>query len=88
MGPGVLIFEQPHFVGTSFFLMAPAGCTLPLILPLILLATIETCIASQALISGVFSLACQAILLGYLPRLRIEHTSKKDIGQIYVPVVN
>jgi KUP system potassium uptake protein len=84
MGQGVLILEQPHFEDPPFFLMAPAGCTLPLIL----LATVAACIASQALISGVFSLARQAILLGYLPRLRIEHTSKKDIGQIYVPVVN
>ena len=83
-GQGVLVLEEPNFTDPPFFLMAPAGTTLPLVL----LATMATVIASQALISGVFSVTKQAVQLGYLPRFRIEHTSKEDPGQIYVPVIN
>jgi len=83
-GQGVLILENPNFTDPPFFLMAPKGTTLPLVL----LATMATVIASQALISGVFSVTKQAVQLGYLPRLRIEQTSKEDPGQIYVPLIN
>ena len=67
-----------------FFLMAPDWARLPLVL----LATLATIIASQAVISGAFSVTQQAMQLGFLPRLRILHTSAKAAGQIYVPLVN
>ena len=56
--------------------------------PLVVLATLATVIASQAVISGAFSLTRQAVQLGYLPRMHIEHTSERQIGQIYIPSVN
>lgn len=83
-GQGALILRQPAAVEQPFFLMAPRWA----LYPLVGLTTVATVIASQAVISGAFSLTRQAVLLGYLPRLRIEHTSAKQIGQIYLPAVN
>ena len=83
-GQGALIIRSPAAVEQPFFLMSPAWA----LYPLVVLTTVATVIASQAVISGAFSLTRQAVLLGYLPRLRIEHTSKRQIGQIYLPAVN
>jgi len=83
-GQGALVIGDPKAIDSPFFLMAPDV----LRWPLILLATTATVIASQALISGAFSLAMQSVQLGYLPRLRIEHTSAHERGQVYVPAVN
>ena len=84
-GQGAFLLRNPDAVEKKFFfLMAPEG----LKLPLVVLATMATIIASQALISGVFSLTQQAVQLDYLPRIRIEHTSGDHAGQIYVPLVN
>ncbi len=83
-GIGALLLREPDAIRSPFFLLAPG----PLRLPLILLATAATVIASQALISGVFSLTSQAVQLGYAPRTRIVYTSPTARGQIYVPLVN
>jgi KUP system potassium uptake protein len=83
-GQGALLLENPDAVKNPFFNMAPDE----LLLPLVGLATMATVIASQALISGAFSVTKQAIQLGYLPRLNILHTSVRDTGQIYIPFVN
>ncbi len=83
-GQGALLLRDPAAIDGVFFNMAPKV----LLLPLVLLATAATIIASQALISGVFSLTAQAVQLDYLPRIRIDHTSKDHSGQIYVPLVN
>jgi len=84
-GQGAFLLANPEVVEQKFFfLMAPAA----LKLPLVILATMATVIASQALISGVFSLTQQAVQLDYLPRIRIDHTSHHHSGQIYVPLVN
>lgn len=83
-GQGALILREPKAVENPFFMMAPAWATLPLVL----LATAATVIASQALITAAFSVTKQAIQLGLLPRLRVVHTSVRDTGQIYVPFVN
>ena len=83
-GQGALLLSDPTAISNPFYLLAP-GWLLP---PLILLATCATVIASQAVISGSFSLTRQAVQLGFCPRLRIEHTSSEEIGQIYVPVIN
>jgi KUP system potassium uptake protein len=83
-GQGALILENPAATSNPFFSMVPA----PLLIPMIVLATLAAVIASQAVISGAFSLARQAIQLGYLPRLQLKHTSAHTIGQIYVPWVN
>jgi KUP system potassium uptake protein len=83
-GQGALLLAHPQHIDTPFYRMAPPWG----ILPLTVLATAATVIASQALISGAFSLTVQAIQLGYLPRLRVLHTSQQTIGQIYVPAVN
>jgi KUP system potassium uptake protein len=84
LGQGALLLREPDAVANPFYLLAPSW----LIYPLVGLATIATVIASQALLSGAFSLTQQAIHLGYLPRMGIQHTSAGHIGQIYVPVVN
>jgi KUP system potassium uptake protein len=84
MGQGALILEDRANVSSPFFLLVPAWGRWPLIL----LATAATVIASQAVITGAFSVAHQAVQLGYLPRLRITHTSKQTVGQIYVPWIN
>ncbi|HEY0015877.1 MAG TPA: potassium transporter Kup [Longimicrobium sp.] len=83
-GQGALILGNPAAVEHPFFLMAPKWA----LLPLVALSTMATVIASQAVISGAFSLTRQAVQLGYLPRLHIEHTSDRQIGQIYIPSIN
>ena len=84
LGQGALILGAPATVTNPFFLMAPDWARFPLVI----LATVATVIASQAVISGAFSVAQQAVQLGFLPRLRIAHTSEHAIGQVYVPLVN
>ena len=83
-GQGALLLNNPAAVKNPFFLMAPDWA----LMPLVGLATLATVIASQALITGAFSVTKQAIQMGYLPRLRIQHTSEHDTGQIYLPFVN
>ena len=83
-GQSALLIREPEAIEGIFFNMAPK----PLLIPLVVLATAATIIASQALISGVFSLTAQAVQLDYLPRIRIDHTSHHHAGQIYVPLVN
>ena len=83
-GQGALLLQDPDAVKNPFFLMAPDW----LLIPLVGLATMATVIASQALISGAFSVTKQVVQLGYLPRLQLLHTSVKDTGQIYIPFVN
>jgi KUP system potassium uptake protein len=83
-GQGALLMASPHARSNPFFLMAPDWATLPLVI----LATVAAVIASQAVISGAFSLTSQAIQLGYVPRMKIQHTSDRAIGQIYIPLVN
>jgi len=83
-GQGALILAHPEALQNPFYHLAPAWA----VLPLILLATVATVIASQAVISGAFSITRQAIQLGYLPRIRILHTSHQEIGQIYIPFIN
>jgi KUP system potassium uptake protein len=84
LGQGALILEDPAAIRAPFFLLVPDA----LLIPLVLLATAATVIASQAVITGAFSVARQAVQLGYLPRLRIQHTSEETVGQIYVPWIN
>jgi KUP system potassium uptake protein len=83
-GQGALVLEDESKVSAPFFLLIPGWARIPMIL----LATAATVIASQAVITGAYSVASQAARLGYLPRLRIEHTSASTIGQIYVPWIN
>jgi KUP system potassium uptake protein len=84
MGQGALLLAHPHAAINPFYLLAPDWARLPLVF----LATIATVIASQAVISGAFSVTHQAVQLGFLPRLKTEHTSERAQGQIYIPVVN
>jgi KUP system potassium uptake protein len=84
MGQGALLIAHPTSVENPFFEMAPEWA----LIPLVILATMATVIASQALISGAYSLTMQAIQLGYVPRMKIDHTSPREIGQVYVPAVN
>jgi KUP system potassium uptake protein len=83
-GQGALLLSDPAAAQNPFYRLVPAWA----LYPMIVLATVATVIASQAVISGAFSLARQAIQLGYLPRLRIVHTSDETIGQVYLPAVN
>ncbi|HEX8009494.1 MAG TPA: potassium transporter Kup [Casimicrobiaceae bacterium] len=83
-GQGALILRDPATIKNPFYLLAPDWA----LLPMVVLATCATVIASQAVISGAFSLTRQAIQMGYCPRLTITHTSDRQIGQIYVPFVN
>jgi KUP system potassium uptake protein len=83
-GQGAFIIANPGAVENPFYLMAPGWA----IWPLVVIATFATVIASQALISGAFSLTMQAVQLGYLPRVRILHTSETEAGQVYIPAVN
>jgi len=83
-GQGALILENPLVVKQVFFEMVPRN----MVLGLVILSTLAAVIASQAVISGVFSLTRAAIQLGYLPRMEIKHTSETEIGQIYIPRVN
>ena len=89
MGQAAMLLSLPaagavETVKNPFFYLAPES----LRLPLVLLATAATIIASQAVISGAFSVTQQAIQLGFMPRLRIAHTSESAAGQIYIPVIN
>ncbi len=84
LGQGALLLGQPAAAANPFFLMAPDWARLPLVI----LATAATVIASQAVISGAFSVAQQAVQLGFLPRLKITHTSAVSAGQIYIPAIN
>ncbi len=83
-GQGALLLTNPQAIENPFFLLAPDWA----LLPLVIVATAATVIASQAVISGAFSLTSQAIQLGYVPRMKILHTSDREIGQIYMPVIN
>lgn len=85
LGQGALVLGDPvHAINSPFFLLVPSWGRLPMVF----LATAATVIASQAVITGAFSVAHQAVQLGYLPRLRVAHTSAKAMGQIYVPWIN
>ncbi|MFE5922019.1 potassium transporter Kup [Streptomyces sp. NPDC056468] len=84
MGQGALILDDPENISSPFFLLVPDWGRWPMVV----LATAATVIASQAVITGAYSVASQAAQLGYLPRLRIAHTSESTIGQIYVPWIN
>jgi KUP system potassium uptake protein len=83
-GQGAMLLEHPEAAANPFYAMVPAHA----LYPMVILATLATVVASQALISGAFSLTRQAVQLGYLPRVTIVHTSGKTEGQIYVPEVN
>lgn len=83
-GQGALLIDNPTAISNPFYLMAPSW----FLWPLLGLATCATVIASQAVISGVFSITRQAVQLGFWPRLQIRHTSDKEIGQIYIPQMN
>jgi len=83
-GQGALLLSDPKAVENPFYLLAPTWA----LYPLVALATVATIIASQAVISGAFSITQQAIQLGYAPRMEIQHTSSHEIGQIYLPGIN
>jgi KUP system potassium uptake protein len=83
-GQAALILREPEAITRPFFKLAPEWA----VVPLVILATMATVIASQALISGAFSLTVQAVQLDYLPRVKISHTSSAHRGQVYVPLVN
>ena len=83
-GQGALILRNPAAVENPFYLLAPEWA----LYPMIALATLATVIASQAVITGAFSVTRQAIQLGYLPRMQVRHTSDSEIGQIYIPFIN
>jgi KUP system potassium uptake protein len=84
LGQGSLILETPSAIDNPFFLLIPHWGRVPMVL----LATVATVIASQAVISGAFSVTRQAVRLGFLPRVTIRHTSAREIGQVYAPAVN
>jgi KUP system potassium uptake protein len=84
MGQGALVLDDPSSISSPFFLLVPGWARLPMVF----LAAAATVIASQAVITGAFSLAQQAARIGYLPRLRIRYTSEERVGQIYVPWIN
>ena len=84
LGQGALVLADPAARENPFFYMAPSWA----LYPLVALATTATIIASQALISGAFSLTMQGIQMGYIPRMEIRHTSKEEHGQVYIPKVN
>lgn len=83
-GQGALLIHQPGAIENPFYLLAPSWA----LYPMVALATVATVIASQAVISGAFSVTRQAMQLGYCPRLEIQHTSEKEIGQVYLPAIN
>jgi len=83
-GQGALLMRNPEAVQSPFYMLAPEWA----LYPLVALSTVATVIASQAVISGAFSIAQQAIQLGYLPRMEVQHTSAREFGQIYVPSIN
>jgi len=83
-GQGALLLGEPELIENPFYSLAPSWA----VLPLVVLATMATVIASQALISGAYSLTSQAIQLGYLPRQHVDHTSPHQMGQIYISTIN
>lgn len=83
-GQGALVLQHPESVKNPFYLLAPEW----MLFPMILLATLAAVIASQAVITGAFSVSRQALQLGYLPRMHVEHTSESHQGQVYMPRVN
>jgi len=83
-GQGALLVRMPEAAENPFFLLAPKA----MLLPLLVLATLSAVVASQAMISGAYSVTRQGIALGFIPRLEIKHTSTKEEGQIYIPEVN
>jgi KUP system potassium uptake protein len=83
-GQGALILNQPAAIENPFYFLAPSWW----LVPQVVISTLAACVASQALISGAFSLTQQAVQLGYMPRVTIVHTSKTEAGQIYVPEIN
>ncbi|TXH62790.1 MAG: low affinity potassium transporter Kup [Tolumonas sp.] len=83
-GQGALLLSDPQAIANPFFMLAPEW----LVFPMVILSTMATVIASQAVISGVFSLTRQAVRLGYLPGMTIKHTSEVEAGQIYIPFIN
>jgi KUP system potassium uptake protein len=84
MGQGALILANPKALENPFYLMFPDWS----LYPMVILSTVATVIASQAVISGTYSMTKQAIQLGFLPRMRVVYTSAREIGQIYIPVIN
>ena len=84
LAQGSLILRSPKAVANPFFLLLPTWAQIPMVL----LATVATVIASQAVISGAFSVTHQAMQLGFLPRLTIRHTSQREVGQVYAPAIN
>ena len=83
-GQGALLLADPHAIENPFYLLAPGWAHYPMVA----FATVATIIASQAIISGAYSLTQQAIQLGFLPRMRVLHTASHEKGQIYIPLVN
>jgi KUP system potassium uptake protein len=83
-GQGALLLSSPEAISNPFYLLAPKWA----LAPMVILATLATVIASQALVSGIFSITRQAVQMGFCPRLSTVHTSSREIGQIYVPFVN
>ena len=83
-GQGALLLAKPEAIQNPFYLLAPDWA----VLPLVVLASAATVIASQAVISGAFSLTSQAVQLGFLPRMHVRHTSDREMGQVYVPAIN
>ena len=83
-GQGAMLLQNPTAISNPFFLMVPKS----FVFLLVILATVATVIASQAVISGAFSMTSQAIQLGFIPRMKIRHTSDNQIGQIYIPLIN
>ena len=83
-GQGAMLLSNPQAIENPFFLMVPEAYTFTLVI----LATLATVIASQAVISGAYSMTSQAILLGFVPRMKITYTSEKEVGQIYMPSIN
>src|SRR3712207_3106042 len=84
LGQGALILESPKAIDNPFFLLMPEWARIPVVL----LATMAAVIASQAVISGAFSVTRQAVQLGFLPRLTVHHTSEEEVGQVYTPAIN
>ena len=84
LGQGALILSDPATSSSPFFLLFPEWARIPMVI----LSTVAAIIASQAVISGAFSVTRQAIRLGFLPRLVVRHTSREEVGQVYVPAVN
>ncbi|GAA1376259.1 potassium transporter Kup [Streptomyces beijiangensis] len=84
LGQGAIIMRTPSAVENPFFLTVPGWARIPMVL----LATVATIIASQSVISGAFSVTRQAVQLGFLPRMTIRHTSEREVGQVYSPAIN